>query len=181
MEDYRRYYDLESYLFDEVGPKFRELGRLSAFDLFCIVIWRSNHSKSHIRNLLRGKSETKSLDAAVEKLVRELRTKESAKDRLRYLMEDWRIRLPMASAILAVLHPEEFTVYDKRVSEVVKASDLQGMVWSDLLWNKYLEYKKKVEQQGPKNFSLSDKYRWLCGKSFHDGHKQWLTSDSQDE
>jgi hypothetical protein len=93
-------------------------------------------------------------------------------------MEEWRIRLPLASAILTVLQPDDFTVYDKRVGEVVKASDLQGTVWSDRLWNKYLEYKKKVEQQGPKNLSLNDKYRWLWGKSFHDSHKQWLAAET---
>jgi hypothetical protein len=31
------------------------------------------------------------------------------------LMRDWGLRLPMASAILTVLFPEEFTVYDQRV------------------------------------------------------------------
>jgi hypothetical protein len=176
LEDYRRYYNLESYLFDEVGPKFREQGRLSAYDFFCIVIWKSNRSKSRIRDLLRAKGET-NLDVVVEKLTRELWNRQSAKDKLRYLMEEWRFRLPLASAILTVLQPEDFTVYDKRVSKLVNSPDLQGMVWSDLLWNKYLEYKRKVEAQAPKTFSLRDKHRWLWGKSFHNSYSQWLTAE----
>jgi len=177
MEDYRRYYDLESYLFDEVGPNFQKLGRLSAYDFFCIVIWMSNHPKSRIRDILRAKDE-KSLDVVVERLTRELSKKKSAKDKLGYLMDEWEFRLPLASAILTVLQPDDFTVYDKRVSKLVNSPNLQAMVWSDLLWKKYLEYKRKVEQQAPKSFSLRDKHRWLCGKSFHDSQKQWLADES---
>jgi len=176
MEDYRRYYDLESYLFGEVGPKFQKLGRLSTYDFFCIVIWMSNYPKSRVRDLLRAKDE-KNLDVVVEKLAREL-SKKSAKDKLGYLMDEWRFRLPLASAILTVLQPDDFTVYDKRICKLVNSPELPGMVWSDSLWNKYLEYKRKVEQQAPKSFSLRDKHRWLCGKVFHDSQKQWLTDES---
>ena len=178
MEDYRRYYDLESYLFDEVGPRYRELGRLSAYDFFCIVIWKGSNLKSRIRALLRAKAKTRDLNAVVEQVTRELWNKQSAKDKMRYLMEDWRFRLPMSSAILTVLQPNDFTVYDKRVAEMVKGPDLRGIVWSDSLWNKYLEYKEKVERQGPESLSLRDKNQWLWGKSFHDSHKRWLTESS---
>ena len=34
---------------------------------------------------------------------------------MRILIEDWAFRLPMASAILTVLYPDSFTVYDIRV------------------------------------------------------------------
>jgi len=175
MEDYRRYYNLESYLFEEVGPRFRERGRLSAFDFFCIVVWKNNNAKSRIRTLLRSKGEARDLNGVVEELTRELWKKPSAKEKMRYLMEDWRFRLPIASAILTVLEPDDFTVYDKRVADAVNASDLQGLVWSDSLWNKYLEYREEVERQGPQGLSLREKGRWLWGKNFHDAHKRWLT------
>jgi hypothetical protein len=54
--DYRKLYDLENYLFEEVSRHFSELGYLHAFDFFCIVIWKANRSKSKIakRLLSRG-------------------------------------------------------------------------------------------------------------------------------
>ena len=174
MEDYRRYYHLESYLFDEVGPKFREHGVLSAYDFFCIVNWMDSHWKSRIRNLLQAKGEG-NLDVSVAKLAKELWKKKSPKDKLAYLMEDWRFHLPVASTILAVLQPQDFTITDKRVCKIIRSPEMQGMVWSDLLWKKYLEYKRKVEQQAPNNLSLRDKHQWLSGKAFHDSQKQWLT------
>ena len=45
--DYKKYYNLERYLFDEVGPKFRNGGGLSTEDFFCIVIWKANRSKTN--------------------------------------------------------------------------------------------------------------------------------------
>lgn len=42
MEDFRRYYYLESYLFDEIGNRFREHGDLSAFDFFLTMVWKAN-------------------------------------------------------------------------------------------------------------------------------------------
>ena len=50
--DFRKYYHLESYLFDEVRPRFLEQGYLTAFDFFCIVIWKANRSKSNIARML---------------------------------------------------------------------------------------------------------------------------------
>ena len=174
MEDYRRYYNLESYLFEEVGPKFREHGHLSVYDFFCVLAWINSHWKSRIMTLLRTKGE-KSLGVTVEKLAKELWKKHSAKDQLAYLMEEWRLGLPVASAILSVLRPDDFIIYDRRVCKVTNSPEMQGMVWSDLLWKKYLEYKRKVEQQAPNNLSLRDKHQWLSGKAFHDSQKQWLT------
>ena len=34
-------------------------------------------------------------------------------------MRDWKLRLPTASAVLTVLYPEDFTVYDQRVCKML--------------------------------------------------------------
>lgn len=36
--DYRRYYDLETFLFGDVSPRFHAEGSIGAFDFFSIVI-----------------------------------------------------------------------------------------------------------------------------------------------
>jgi len=165
--DFRQYYDLESYLFDTVAPRFARQGHLSAADFFCIVIWKANRAKEKIarRLLAQGYHD---LDAAVHALTSGLAQRTNAKDRLRYLWEDWGLRLPMASAILAVLYPDDFTVYDTRVCGVLgEFHNLNNLVNFDNLWRGYQAYKHAVEESAPKGLTLRDKDRYLWGKSFY--------------
>ena len=91
------------------------------------------------------------------------------KERLRYLWGDWGLRLPMASAILTVLYPDDFTIYDTRVCDAIKGFHSTGSR-SDFerLWAEYVDFRAAVEQAAPKALSLRDKDRYLWGKSFYD-------------
>ena len=66
--DYRKYYHLERYLFDEVAKSFEKNNTLSAYDFFCIVIWKANRAKSKVaeRLLSQGYSD---LSQAVSALI----------------------------------------------------------------------------------------------------------------
>lgn len=164
--DYLTIYNLESYLFDTVRARFHAEGRLSAFDFFCIVIWKANRSKITVakRLLAYGYSN---LDDAVGALTQGLSQESTPENRLRYLWESWGFRLPMASAILTVLYPEEFTVYDTRVCDQLgRFRDLAGTTTFDRLWDGYQAFKRAVDQAAPKDLSLRDKDRFLWGKSF---------------
>jgi hypothetical protein len=89
------------------------------------------------------------------------------KERLRILVEDWGFRLPMATAILTVLWPNDFTVYDVRVCDVLRGHhSLQNKTNFAKLWSGYLDFKKDVESNAPQTLSLRDKDRFLWGKSF---------------
>ena len=116
--DYLKLYDLERYLFEVVRPSFQRDSELTAFDFFCIIIWKANRAKSEVaKRLIRhhGKGGT-DLDAVIGDLTHQIHAaRDDEKERMRILIKDWGFRLPMASAILTVLYPEIFTVYDKRV------------------------------------------------------------------
>ena len=45
MTDYLKYYDLEHYLLEEAGPRFRSSGAIEPIDLFMIFIWKANRAK----------------------------------------------------------------------------------------------------------------------------------------
>jgi hypothetical protein len=172
--DYHQYYDLEPYLFNTVRPRFAEQGYLDAFDFFCIVIWKANRAKSKIAKKLLDLSQHKdNLDAAVRELTTDLAEQSTAKERLRCLWEKWQFYLPMASAILTVLYPDEFTIYDWRVCEELsklevahEVHDLNNLSNFENLWRGYEEFKSQVEECTPKELSLRDKDRYLVGKSF---------------
>lgn len=166
--DFRQYSRLESYLFDTVHAQFVEQGYLSAFDFFCIVIWKANRAKSKIAKRLLAHGY-ENLDTAVHALTAGLAQQATAKDRLRYLWEPWGLRLPTASAILAVLYPNEFTIYDRRVCNTLDGfHNLKNLVNFENLWRGYEEFKRNVEELAPEGLTLRDKDRYLWGKSFYE-------------
>ena len=164
--DYRQYYDLESYLFDTVQPRFVQKGQLSVADFFCIVIWKANRAKSKIAERLLQKYGN--LETAIQSLTSGLSQKPNAEDKLRYLMEEGGFRLPMASAILSILYPNDFTIYDVRVCGILGGFyNLGNRVNSENLWHEYQAFKRAVEEAAPGELNLRDKDRYLWGKSFY--------------
>lgn len=116
--DYRDLYGLENYLFSKVSARFTKTKTLSAFDFFCIVIWKANRAKSKVARRLLDAGFV-DLPSAVAELARDIDRFPERKERFRVLIQKWRFRLPMASAILTVLYPDEFSVYDARVCETL--------------------------------------------------------------
>jgi len=105
--DYSKYYDLESYIFNEVKGNFHEKGFLNPSDFFCIIIWKANRAKSNI-----AKKFNMSFDSEIKRLTSLLYKAKSRQERMRILIEDYRFYLPMASAILSVLYSEQYSIYD---------------------------------------------------------------------
>jgi hypothetical protein len=102
------------------------------------------------------------------KFLGALSSAKTAKERLGLLMREWGLRLPMASAILTVLYPDEFTVYDYRVCEELNIS-YKDTTFSDNCWSEYQSYKSEVVKNTPSDFALRDRDRYLWGKSFWKG------------
>jgi hypothetical protein len=165
MKNYIDYYDLEKYLFDTVRTTFQKEKQLNAFDFFCIIIWKANRAKSKIANLLLKKG--KDLPEQVKQLTSQIYNIKSINDKLSALMKDWGFRLPMASAILTVLYPDHFTIYDTRVCDILnKHKHIDNRKTFDSKLKGYLEYLEDVKNAEPKFLSLRDKDRYLWGKSF---------------
>lgn len=161
-------YHLEEYLFKTVGPTFQIKGELSAFEFFCIVIWKANRAKSKIalKLLAFDKKNRRDLDSIIRNLSRSLHSVPE-KEKLRILVEDWGFKLPMATAILTVLWPDDFTIYDFRVcSTLGKHHNLLNRTKFENLWKGYEEFKSDVEASTPATLSLRDKDKFLWGESF---------------
>jgi hypothetical protein len=166
--DFVQFYCLESYLFGTVHQRFAEQSHLNAFDFFCIVIWKANRAKTRIAKRLLGTTQ-KTLDEVVVELTKNIAAQKTLKDKMRLLMNgEVKFRLPMASAILTVLYPDDFTIYDVRVcgslGDFHKLATISNF---DELWIRYVEFKVCVDAKAPQGYSLRDKDRYLWGKSFH--------------
>lgn len=169
MRNDHQLYNLESYLFQTVSQRFQKAGYLSAFDFFCIVVWKANRAKSRIAAKLLSNSNPpfETLEQAVKTLTTAIKKTESRRDRLRILISEWRFRLPMASAVLAVLYPDEYTVYDVRVcGQLDGFYDLQQKKNFDSIWSGYEEYQQAAVQSVSELDSLRDKDRELWARSF---------------
>lgn len=83
ISKYKKYYDLETYLFNDVHKTFGEKGVLSAFDFFCIVIWKANRVKSKIAEKLLRKCND--LEKAVSDLTSKIYSSADTREKLRCL------------------------------------------------------------------------------------------------
>ena len=169
--DFRKYHDLESYLLDEIGPRLADSGVLSVEEFFCIIIWKSNRSKSkeaaRLSRIATARNLGGGLAGAVKAICSELTQATSREDKFRVLFEGWEFRPPIGSAILAILYPEDFTIYDYRVCEVLDDyKRIQGIYRFDRFWVEYERYFKAVKEAVPQHASMREKDRWLWGKSF---------------
>ncbi|MHA1756922.1 MAG: hypothetical protein ACTSVV_09140 [Promethearchaeota archaeon] len=162
-QDYSKYHDLEKYLFKDVSQKFKKEGCLNASDFFCIVIWKANRSKTKIKKKLLKLSGKKNIDKICKELTLEIARQKSDEDKMKLLLEKWKFRLPMATAILTVLYPKNFTVYDVRVREQLKMKDFTNR--KNQVDEYFSIYMPEVKKRG-KGKSLRDKDRYFWGKSF---------------
>lgn len=87
--DFRKYYDRDGYLITEVSDRSKRGEPIRAFDLFSIVVWKANRSKSRIAKRLpeRYGENSADLDIAVTDLVLHIRSSGSYKERLRVLLQ----------------------------------------------------------------------------------------------
>lgn len=171
--NYAKYYDLESYLFGDVHKSFSDNGYLSAEDFFCIIIWKANRAKSKIAQKIyeTGEEKYKNLDEIVKQITNALFTADSPEKKMAILINEWKFRLPTASAILTVLYPNDFTVYDVRVCNHLKNKKLHSLGyrrWSKSLWSDYQAFIQAVKSDDniPHGLSLREKDKWIWGKSF---------------
>lgn len=155
---FKKYYNLEEYIFDEVRQNFFKRGYLTASEFFCIIIWKANRAKTKIKDKL---SKLGPVSRVVKKITEEIFKAENSYSKLNLLFKKWRFGMPMASAILSVLYPDKFTVYDYRVREQLGLKNIYSV-------KKYFEYFlpriQKIAKESKTTLREVDKELW--GKSF---------------
>jgi hypothetical protein len=170
IKNFSKYSSLEEYLFNEVNMNFLAKGFLDSEEFFCIVIWKSNRAKSKILKKLL--IENQSLDDTVKDITTDISTSADNHGKLAILLNKWHFRLPMASAILTVLYPNEFTIYDYRVCEELDIQDFSGRKSViDDYFNLFLPKVRGI--RSGKSLRENDKYLW--GKSFYKDLRKLLT------
>ncbi len=167
--DYLKYYFLEDFLFKRVRNNFRERGYLIPEEFFCIVIWKSNRAKTAIKRKLLKFGR---LDKTVRELTGDIFNAKGKEQKLEVFLKSWRFSLPMATAILTVLYPKEFTIYDVRArGQIGIRKDFSGH--KDQIERYFDEFLPKVQKMGWGG-NLRSKDRYLWGKSFYEDLLKFL-------
>jgi hypothetical protein len=158
------FYNPESYLFPELARLFAETGQLDPTALYLILDWKAPRART--RHLARvSKIAGGDFEKAAGKIASDLIATVSPEERMGVLLTKWGFRLPTASAILAVLYPDTFTVYDIRVCDALgDFHKLGDMAWSPAAWRRYQQFIDAVCANTPAGLSLRDRDRWLWGK-----------------
>jgi hypothetical protein len=165
MDDYSKYYNLEKYLIDEVGRNFRENGSVTPRDFYCILIWKSNRAKT--KNASRLIKIFGSFDKAVEEITENIWIESDPRKKLHYLLKKAKFKIATASAILTILYPDKFTVYDYRVCEILNDhKELANKVSCDKITYGYMKFRDTVLNSAEFKSNLRDKDRYLWGESF---------------
>lgn len=181
MENYLKYYWLkDQYLEKDVHDFFHKNHYLTARHFFYIITWKSSYNKPSIRkHLVEGRKEDgKSLDDVIHDLTHRIYYAISKEARLEILLPEKNeingIQLAMASAVLTILYPEVFTVYDIRVRRQLKNPKTGNGPYPDISYannnkiNRYFEeYVFQVQQFADKrNLSLrnADRVLWAMDR-----------------
>jgi|ERR1017187_359902 hypothetical protein len=164
--DYLKFYDSESYLINDVSEAFRKTGKLKPIDFMTMLIWKAERAKNYHKRRL-AKLGGCTFAEAVSKLATGIYQSANHKQRLECLMGKWWFQLPTATAILTLLYPKDFTVFDWRVCGEVKIDyePWYSKNFSDAVWDHYISFKKAVEEKGPQYLTLRDKDRFFIGRS----------------
>jgi len=163
--DYKKFYNDEQYLLEEVGPHFRAIGNLAPADFYTLLNWKSPRNKN--MHLKRLKAIAGTFKAAVAQIAAELYGAVDQKRRLEILMNKWGFALPTASAILTILFPADFTVFDWRACGEVRVDykPWNQRSFSDAVWEHYEAFRQAVIDQVPSEPELREKDRFLIGRS----------------
>src|SRR5690606_20220755 len=109
MREYLKYYNLERYLEKDVYSFFHANHYLTAEQFFAVIFWKSRFTPTHVGALD---------NAAVSELTKRIFEASSPLMKLQVLLGDNQgqgriqgFRLAVASALLTILYPDDFTVY----------------------------------------------------------------------
>lgn len=165
MFDPIAYYSPEALLFPGLAQSFADTGTLDPVALYLILDWKAPRARTRHRSRL-AKIAGGSFKAAVNMIATGLHAATDPEQQLELLFTKWGFRLPTASAILAVLYPDTFTVYDIRVCNSLSAfHQLGDMKWSPKAWQEYQRFVAAVRDATPQGLSLRDCDRWLWGRN----------------
>ena len=157
---------LEEYLFNDIHKNFQKRGWLTPEEFLAIVIWKRSTSKTNITKSIKPSGKS------VEDITRNVAKAESRETKILILTSIKFIGIAIASAILTVLYPNEFTIIDVRARNSLKRMSIPVLGNPEENVQDYLDYVDLCKIEAKKlNLSLRDFDRALWGMDIYEGEK----------
>ncbi len=182
LKEYKKYYFLEQYLFEDVSKNFKNSGCLTPEEFFAIVIWKRNASKTKIREGVKSSGRT------ICEIISKISEYGKPEQRLNALLSPKisGIGIAFASAILTVCYLDDFTVVDYRaITSLIKILKNKDFLNKEEIKvgikeffegnpsnspKAYLKYCQLCKEEAIKiGVSLRDFDRILWAKDFYEG------------
>ena len=166
----RDLYHLEAYLFHQVSLRFAEEQTLTPFDFFAIILWKSNRVKTKVRKGLADAG------MRVQTLMGHVARAHAPEEKVKLLTRIDGIGIRIASAILAVCYPSQFTVLDYRAWDTLTSCKVAGLPRSiPATPAAYVQYCEACIGLAEKvGISLRDLDRALWARSWEDDLKDLI-------
>ncbi len=185
IQSYIKYHLLETeYLEKEVHSFFHKNHHLTPEHFLAIIIWKSNRSKKYV---IKGLKEMQEIGRTVKTITEEVYDagENQNKDRQVEILTDiYGIGIPIASAILTILYPDRFTIYDIYLHEQLNGNEFKkycnNAPFSKIIgtdkkdrekYFKFVDIVKEIAEKETGN-DLRKCDRALWGKSWYNGLKQ---------
>jgi hypothetical protein len=166
--NYSKLANIETYIFTEVHEKFHQNHEIDAFDFFCIAIFKANRAKSKLAKRIIDKFGD--LENGCITISKTVYNAANHKERYIYLRFECGFGLPTVSAYLSVFYPNDFSIYDYRVCDMLdKHHKAKSKINRDSSWEAYQAYLADVKPFIPKGGTFRDADKILWGKSFYEG------------
>ncbi|MEK7614362.1 MAG: hypothetical protein AAB428_01715 [Patescibacteria group bacterium] len=191
MDNFLKFYWLEQKYLKEVRASFQKNGYLTTEQFFAVVKWkRAGNAELIKRIFLKDKlnqvNENNWLEKKVRNITNDVKRATENQARLEVLIKQPGIKLAMASAILTILYPNNFTVYDWRVRGQLKehrnnkGKEYPDITYSSNVIQRYFdEYIPQVTELGRKiaqnnKLSLRNCDRLLWAKSWYEDLQKFI-------
>lgn len=163
--NYKKYYLLEDYLFREISLSFKNKNYLTEEEFFAIIIWKSNRSKTKVLNGIKKNGKT------IKEITESLSKETDIKNKVKILTNIKGIGIPIASAILSVCYPNDFTIADYRVAETLAVITNKIIKNPSLSIDNFIEYINLCQtiktKEGISSLRETDQSLW--GYDFFEG------------
>ncbi|MCX8175585.1 MAG: hypothetical protein N3E51_05275 [Candidatus Micrarchaeota archaeon] len=187
LEKYSKFANLEDFeegQLAEIRRKFEKNGTISILDFSTILYWKSNRTKSGILKTIKNR------EVSVTSLFSRVSAENDRTKKVEILLEikgrkkngEKGIGIPIASAILAVLYPKDYSICDKRVWDTLRESEyMEKFVHKPNTPANYMKFNEKLKEIANENCKSRrelDNYLWgknLCKELENEIKKLELT------
>jgi thermostable 8-oxoguanine DNA glycosylase len=138
IKKYIRLYDIEYTLFNIIGPAVKKRGYLTFYDFYKICMWKTRRAKNrYLKN-----------QNCVEQIAKLAFLEKDENKKMKILCQFDGVSVPVASAILTIVYPEEYGIIDIRCLEMLNTLGFEISKHPNIkTWLKFIKIMRKLAKE----------------------------------